>query len=246
MEKGINEVINVTGLSKPVVKQLLNYFKWDKDKLLEKLFEDDQKKLFKDAKIEISDEIVVNDEQQTTCQICFDEADVLKTSCGHSYCENCWQQFLTSKIIDDGVGDGLKCPDPTCKHFLDDKWILKTLKDPKTKKKYVLLISNKFVICHRLLSFCPRPSCTNVVQTELVKSTVKCNCGHLFCFNCSATIHEPVTCETVEKWQKLLITPTDNGTERWISKNCRPCPQCRIAIEKNGGCNHMFCGNCGK
>jgi ariadne-1 len=33
-------------------------------------------------------------------------------------------------------------------------------------------------------------------------------------------------------------------TLQWILKNTRECPYCRVDIEKNGGCDHMTCGNC--
>jgi hypothetical protein len=34
-------------------------------------------------------------------------------------------------------------------------------------------------------------------------------------------------------------------SEEWITKHTKPCPQCRTAIEKNLGCNHMTCKKCG-
>jgi IBR domain, a half RING-finger domain len=33
-------------------------------------------------------------------------------------------------------------------------------------------------------------------------------------------------------------------SEEWITKHTKPCPQCRTAIEKNLGCNHMTCKKC--
>ena len=34
-------------------------------------------------------------------------------------------------------------------------------------------------------------------------------------------------------------------TQEWIESNARGCPVCGVAIEKNGGCDHMNCANCG-
>lgn len=34
-------------------------------------------------------------------------------------------------------------------------------------------------------------------------------------------------------------------TQEWIDENARGCPVCGVAIQKNGGCDHMNCVNCG-
>ncbi|MFC1842390.1 arsenite methyltransferase [Candidatus Dependentiae bacterium] len=34
-------------------------------------------------------------------------------------------------------------------------------------------------------------------------------------------------------------------SQEWIQKNTKPCPQCGVRIEKNGGCNYIKCTQCG-
>ena len=34
-------------------------------------------------------------------------------------------------------------------------------------------------------------------------------------------------------------------TQEWIDEHARGCPVCGVAIQKNGGCDHMNCANCG-
>lgn len=31
----------------------------------------------------------------------------------------------------------------------------------------------------------------------------------------------------------------------WITSHTKKCPKCNVAIEKNGGCNHIRCWSCG-
>jgi hypothetical protein len=35
------------------------------------------------------------------------------------------------------------------------------------------------------------------------------------------------------------------GSDEWIQKNSRPCPNCFVPITKNGGCDRMKCTSCG-
>jgi len=36
----------------------------------------------------------------------------------------------------------------------------------------------------------------------------------------------------------------DLQTHHWLMLNTRPCPRCRVPIQKQGGCNHMLCRAC--
>jgi len=37
----------------------------------------------------------------------------------------------------------------------------------------------------------------------------------------------------------------ESETGHWVSANTKDCPKCHVAVEKNGGCNHMTCRQCG-
>jgi len=36
----------------------------------------------------------------------------------------------------------------------------------------------------------------------------------------------------------------ESETGHWVSANTKDCPRCHVAVEKNGGCNHMTCRQC--
>jgi len=71
---------------------------------------------------------------------------------------------------------------------------------------------------------------------------VTCVCGNSFCFACAQEDHEPAACESVRVWH--IKNKSDGENVNWILSNCKICPQCKVAIEKNQGCNHMTCRNC--
>ena len=51
MEESIKEVNDVTQIPKTVLRLLLNHFKWDQQKLMEKYFSNDQEAMFTEAKV---------------------------------------------------------------------------------------------------------------------------------------------------------------------------------------------------
>lgn len=51
--------------------------------------------------------------------------------------------------------------------------------------------------------------------------------------------HHPVDCDTVAKW--MLKNRMESENVSWVLANSKPCPKCKVPIEKNGGCMHMTC-----
>lgn len=245
MEIEIEDIQNVTKLPKQLTKILLNNFNWDKVKLLDRFYEVGEEELIKSLKIEVPDKSNMDQEPNdaTRCQICLEaDTEILKTKCGHGYCKECWEHYLTVKIIDEGCGDGICCPAHKCHFLLDENMIINTLTNQTVRERYKYLLCNNYVLCNRLIRFCPMPKCNSIIKTEIAKVTVQCTCGLIFCFLCGLDLHEPVMCETVLKWEKLM--KTDGLSSKWIYENTKNCPNCNSPIQKNGGCNHMYCPKC--
>jgi len=254
MVDSIKEVNTVLNIPTTTVRILLNHFKWDKERLMERYYADDQDAMFKEARI-ISPYSKKNPsakslkktratEENVMCEICYlDKHKSLMRGleCGHLYCNKCWSEYLTTKIVDEGASQMIECPG-NCNIIVDDQTVMSIITDPRVKLKYQHLITNSFVVCNRMLRWCPHADCNNAVKVQHVEpKPVKCRCGHSFCFSCAENWHDPVRCHLIKKWIKKC--DDDSETSNWISANTKECPKCNATIEKDGGCNHMVCKN---
>ena len=108
---------------------LLHHFRWDKEKLMERFYDGDQERLFREAHIVSPFKINNNNsfnrkvsstqqqqrpialsQQQSKdkdCNICYltkNEESMSGLECGHRFCKQCWKDYLTTKIMDEGMG----------------------------------------------------------------------------------------------------------------------------------------------
>jgi len=110
-------------------------------------------------------------------------------------------------------------------------------------KKYIRFVTRSFVEDNAFVTWCPAPRCGNAITTDMIQGqSVKCTCGFRFCFSCHNEAHSPATCEQVKLWNKKCTDDSETG--HWLGANTKDCPRCSISVEKNGGCNHMTCGQC--
>ncbi|CAF0775606.1 unnamed protein product [Didymodactylos carnosus] len=182
---------------------------------------------------------------QQICVICCSQKlshEMAGLECGHIFCTSCWQCYLTTKIMHEGIGQTISCP-AKCDILVDDKTVLTLIDHPDVRRKYQHLITNSFVECNRNMRWCPGKNCTNAIKApycdaQLVTCT---SCHTSFCFQCSEQWHEPIKCKWLKKWQKKCRD--DSETSNWIAANTKECPKCHATIEKNGGCNHLICKN---
>ena len=113
MEANINDINKLMDppIPKSTVMALLDHFKWDKARFLERYF-DDYDNLFKEANIskpKSAKEKQTNNqmkklrsEDEILCEICFTEERKLSITCldecGHMYCNECWKSYLNCKV----------------------------------------------------------------------------------------------------------------------------------------------------
>ncbi|XP_049621466.1 E3 ubiquitin-protein ligase parkin [Suncus etruscus] len=105
---------------------------------------------------------------------------------------------------------------------------------------------------------CPRPGCGAGLLPEPGMKRVICEegsglgCGLVFCRDCKEPDHEG-DCSTAYEAegataQAYRVDEVAAEQARWekasketIKSTTKPCPRCRVPVEKNGGCMHMKC-----
>ena len=50
--------------------------------------------------------------------------DMKGLECGHRFCAQCWAEYLTSKIMDEGMGQTISCAAYGCDILVDDKNVM--------------------------------------------------------------------------------------------------------------------------
>lgn len=259
MDVVINKVMPVITCPYTVTRVLLDFFKWDTEKLLAEVFDSDISVVLAKAEIDykplkLFDErppAEINTHERVVCVLCAeemrkDETRSLGTKgeyCGHSFDEQCWSRYLTSSVLD-GKGP-IRCLIPGCKALVPDEFFYEVVTDQRVCKLYKQIMINSYVQCCARLRWCPTPNCESVLESQLGNSMlpIECNkCSAVVCLQCLLQWHEPIHCSLMKAWQKKMVD--DSETANWMIIHTKKCPKCSADIEKNGGCNHMTCRMC--
>lgn len=65
--------------------------------------------------------------------------------CGHRFCKSCWVEYLTTKIMEEGMCQSISCAAHGCDILVDDATVMRLLTEPRVRTKYQQLITNSFV-----------------------------------------------------------------------------------------------------
>ncbi|KAJ3424857.1 e3 ubiquitin-protein ligase ari5-related [Anaeramoeba flamelloides] len=240
----IEKMAKILKLSSTSTGALLRFFKWNKDKLMDRMMTKPNKTL-KEAKITRFVSTKKYKPKDMLCQVCFTALEPKKyycMRCQHGFCLTCWRSYLKTKIESGEVGK-IQCQGYKCTELVHET-IIKKIVTKELFKKYMYFIATSFVDLNPNLTWCTQKGCNKVLPKEMILrgSNVVCSCNNRFCFYCKKEAHSPATCEESEKWEKK--SKDDSETMNWIISNTQTCPKCRVSIEKNQGCNHMTCRNC--
>ena len=175
------------------------------------------------------------------CGVCGDtiesaDMNLIKLPCKHSFCLDCWKEYLKEKINNANVYK-LACMQKECNYILEEKFIKSILdKDTVLLEKYDKFLTRKKLIdSNKKIKLCPFPDCDGYAEKKKFSKYVKCNKGHEFCFECLTAPHGSKACSKI----------IDAGFEEWKKHTMvKRCPNCKFWTEKNEGCNHMTCSQC--
>lgn len=89
--------------------------------------------------------------------------------------------------------------------------------------------------------FCPNPDCEYPIDSlpDLVKKGAKRACVE--CRRCKISV-----CTLCQQVWHIKECPPDDMWELMRECDIRRCPFCGQTTMKDGGCDHMICGRCGK
>lgn len=226
---------------------LLRTNEWNTERVINAYFEDPQRVLEKAGVFTTSRGVVVDSKSAPfRCPICLDKcSQATALGCGHVCCTDCFTKYIVHKIDDEGPAC-VRARCPSCPAVVTAE-LVERLVPADYAKKYAHFLEQSYVEDNPKYEYCPSVTCSRVVQLLQRPDAdvpgavaVTCDCGECFCFLCRKADHSPASCEQLSKW--LVKCKDDSETYNWLQANTRTCPQCKTAIEKNGGCNHMCAG----
>eukprot|EP01130_Rhizamoeba_saxonica_P016552 TRINITY_DN766_c0_g1_i1.p1 TRINITY_DN766_c0_g1~~TRINITY_DN766_c0_g1_i1.p1 ORF type:complete len:525 (-),score=105.98 TRINITY_DN766_c0_g1_i1:207-1757(-) len=176
--------------------------------------------------------------EEKECSICGEiEQLVIFDHCDHQFCIDCNRRWIGAHF--NNYSFVIDCPDRWCKRelhvneiyrILGDDEEMKMLFNEKTLERY-LQIEVNFVRC---------PECGVGGLRNPAEKTATCwKCDTKFCGDCQRKVHEGWSCA-----EYLLLDGQDSDEAlayMWKTKYAKPCPKCRVDIEKYGGCSHVKC-----
>ena len=169
------------------------------------------------------------------CSMCEEvDSNSIIPPCKHFACLSCLREYILNRIKNKKL-DEMNCYYHNCKGILSKTLILKILNE-EDKKKYMNYLTEIEIIRNPRLKFCPYPNCLSPIEKNDNGPSI-CKNGHNVCFNCLSTSYHPnLSCD--DSLQRK-ITKYLNSADFIIQ-----CPNCKLFMEKDGGCNHLTCLYC--
>ncbi|XP_047321608.1 probable E3 ubiquitin-protein ligase ARI8 [Impatiens glandulifera] len=241
-EEDITTLATILSIPRAAASILLQYYHWSATNVHDAWFTDENSVR---KAVGLLEEPIVEypNTNKVTCDICFESYPLRQfrsTFCGHFFCRTCWKAYIKVSIGDGAGCLMLRCPYPTCIAVVDQDMI-NSLALKKDKKKYAQFLIRSYVEENPKIKWCPAPGCKYAVEFVIGSESydVTCLCSHRFCWNCTEESHPSVDCSTVANWFSNVNYYFNSVN--WITQNTKPCPKCKVPIEKSVGCMRIMC-----
>ncbi|KAI4623285.1 hypothetical protein J4E83_004678 [Alternaria metachromatica] len=169
-------------------------------------------------------------------------------------CKTCIGNFLSAKMDTLGVRQlGAGCLEPGCTEPWDHHFILRYMPPGDALEKFNMEMLEvwKETASPKPMT-CLSPTCTAIGLPDATAAgypQVACNdCAFRSCAQCLVPWHKDVTCaEYAAKHVDEKMSDAEKETLKLMQgKDGKRCPNCQLVIEKDGGCDSMFCVGCHK
>ena len=186
------------------------------------------------------------------CKICcsnnINKDNIAQKCCLHYFCDECIKNYITYQI-NNGIVLEIKCLMAGCPHIYTSEEIKENVTN-QTHRKYLRFYSNQIKMKNpeKIYINCPFIDCDELVDvTDIQKSSVICGMGHVFCSECRKIggHNRPDSICNKSELNLDLLNELKKKNPTRIYINYKQCPECKVLIEKNDGCNEMKCLNCG-
>uniref|UniRef100_A0A1I8A4G9 RBR-type E3 ubiquitin transferase n=1 Tax=Steinernema glaseri TaxID=37863 RepID=A0A1I8A4G9_9BILA len=181
---------------------------------------------------------------QEKCVICGEaegESVVADLGCHHPTCLPCFEAYLVTTFEQSGFsmkpphGYTVNCPVYGCDFWITDAHHFHLL-GSEAYEKYQTNAAEKFVAMQEEGHFCPRAECGAAFMVQPWEEDDRL----VLCPKCSRTF-----CSTCRNPERCLCGDTEDETQKAIRTISKQCPKCSVNTERNGGCSHIHCTQCG-
>lgn len=174
---------NILGQPPEATAILLRYSRWNKERLIDQYMEKTEETLENAGLGETAQSHPPRLERVRgfVCDICCEDGPDLDTfamKCGHRFCVDCYKQYLSTKIKDEGEAARIRCPGDGCNRIVDSK-SLDLLVSPNLRERYAELTLLYTTDADNLQI--PRAADTDVCRRQREPAMVPCTELHIRC-----------------------------------------------------------------
>lgn len=180
-----------------------------------------------------------------TCDICIEDKkleDFDALECGHTYCAQCLRSIISAALSERSL-HAIRCPQ--CAQAISYQKTIDIMQNSTQTEKnlFIELMTFSWARQQEHIKQCPTPDCKfYFINESTCAASMQCaQCNVHYCNQCLLNHNDQTTCAQAKEHKEAQENQA-NG--EWKQAHTKQCPQCKIAIEKNDGCNHMTCKQC--